>query len=418
MNSEIDHRFIPVIAGIIMILTFSACNLFEPEKETERTPPREITVAEKELVSANNAFGFNLFRTLNETAPDSNLFISPLSVSMALGMTLNGAADSTYEAMKNTLALTGLTEAAIHQSYRSLIDLLTEMDPKVVFQIANSIWYRQGFTVEQPFLDANQKFFDSEVKALDFNDPESVDIINGWVDEKTHGKIEEIIESIDPTTVMYLINAIYFKGQWLYEFDKAATKDQPFYNLDGSTSTVPLMALEGTLPMLVTDTFTAVDIPYGDSLFSMTVLLPHEGEDINAVAHQLNTVDWNQLVDEFQATNVQLFLPRFKVEYFDSLKKTLSAMGMGIAFTWEADFSRINPTADLYIDDVLHKTFVEVNEEGTEAAAVTAVVIYVQSANGGSTFFSFRVDRPFVFAIRERHSGAILFIGKIVDLVS
>ncbi len=353
------HRILMSTLLIIVLAIFASCDLFEPEKDTGNIPPRDLTTAEKSLVSADNKFGLNLFRALNDADPDSNLFISPLSISMALGMTLNGAADSTYRAMVETLGKAHLLETDVNQAYRSLIYLLTNLDPKVVFQIANSIWYRQGFTVEQPFLDTNREYFDAEVSALDFTDPQSVDIINGWVDDKTQGKIDEIIMSIDPMTVMYLINAIYFKGAWAYEFDKAQTEDQPFYNLNGSTTTIPLMTLEGTLPVLHRETFSALDIPYGDSLFSMTVFLPAEGITVNDLILQ------------------------------------------------------INQAGGLFISDVIHKTFVEVNEEGTEAAAVTAVII-TDTAVGGPAIF--RVDKPFVFAIRERHSGTILFIGKVVEL--
>ena len=186
---------------------------------------RELTDFEKRLVEADNTFGFKLFKEINKQDVNKNLFISPLSVSMALGMTLNGANNETQEAMENTLEFHNMTTDDINQSYKSLIQLLRNLDSKVIFQIANSIWYRQGMVFEQAFIDRNKSYFDAVVRALDFNDPGSADIINAWVDDNTHGKITEIVDKpIDPLTVMFLINAIYFKGTWTYEFDKDLTQ--------------------------------------------------------------------------------------------------------------------------------------------------------------------------------------------------
>ena len=194
---------------------------------------RGLTIGEQQLVESSNTFGFKLLNEVVEQDGDKNIFISPLSVSMALGMTLNGADGDTYAAMKQTLELAGLTEEEINKSYASLIELLRVLDTEVIFQIANSIWYRQGFPAEESFLDVCQQYFDAVVEGLDFDDPAAVDTINNWVNENTNGKIEGIVEPpIDPLTVMFLINAIYFKGTWKYEFDEQDTKSTPFYLLD------------------------------------------------------------------------------------------------------------------------------------------------------------------------------------------
>ncbi|MFC1906182.1 serpin family protein, partial [Chloroflexota bacterium] len=196
---------------------------------------RALTIGEQQLVESSNTFGFKLLNEVVGQDGDKNIFISPLSVSMALGMTLNGADGDTYEAMKQTLELSGLTEEEINKSYASLIELLRGLDPEVIFQIANSIWYRQGFPVKQSFLDICQQYFDAVVEGLDFSDPAAVDIINNWVNESTNGKIEGIVDPpINPLTVMFLINAIYFKGTWKYEFDEQYTQSSPFYLLDDS----------------------------------------------------------------------------------------------------------------------------------------------------------------------------------------
>ncbi len=207
---------------------------------------RELTQLEKSLVDSDNKFGIKLFKEISETQRDKNVFISPLSVSMALGMTLNGANGETQAAMEQTLELAGLTTDDINRSYQSLIDLLINLDEKVIFQIANSIWYRQGWTFKEEFIDVNKTYFDALVQSLDFNDPSAASFINNWVEDNTNGLIEKIVEPpINPLTVMFLINAIYFKGTWTYEFDKELTQDD-FFNLpDGSQKTVHMMRLTG-----------------------------------------------------------------------------------------------------------------------------------------------------------------------------
>ena len=403
---------LPVL--LLLGLLVSRCSLVEPEAEREPIPPRELTLAEKQITDAGSQFGLTLFRALSEDAPNENLFLSPLSVSMALGMTLNGAGGETYTAMQQTLELAGLSQESINQSYQSLIELLVGLDPKVAFEIANSIWYRQGFAVEPDFLDGNTTYFDAEVRDLDFGHPDAVDIINGWVSDKTHGKIEQILQEIDPATVMFLINAIYFKGTWTYEFDKDETREDVFTRHDGTTADVPMMRQEADLPYFETESFQAVDLPYGDSLFSMTILLPREGYDIDALAAELDEAHWNDWVGRFETRGLDLRLPRFKLEYEKELNEVLTALGMGIAFdAGRADFTGINRGGGLWIDYVKHKAFVEVNEEGTEAAAVTVVAINQCAGCGGGTPISMHVNRPFIFTIREQHSGTILFIGKV-----
>jgi serpin B len=405
-----------LLAAAALVLTSGSCGdgPTSPGGKIEGLP-RPLNVSEQAVVNANNRFGFDLLRELSAEDPDSNIFISPLSASMALGMTLNGAAGTTYEAMRGTLGFGDLSNEAINESYRNLIDLLTALDPRVTFGLGNSIWYREGFPVEQGFLDTTRQYFDAEIAALDFSDPASVDVINGWVSDKTNGKIEEIIDPpIHPLTVMFLINAIYFYGTWTYEFDPAETEQAPFHRPDGATVPVMLMAQETDLEYVVTDHYQAVDLPYGGEAYSMTVVLPHEGVSIDSLVAELDENSWDALLDGARVTGLELHLPRFKLEYEKVLNDVLKALGMEIAFGGAADFSRIAPDRDLYISRVKQKTFVEVDEEGTEAAAVTVVEMRETSIPSGPPVM--HVDRPFVFAIRERYSGTIIFVGKIVDL--
>jgi serine protease inhibitor len=381
--------------------------------------PRMLTQQERELVSAYNEFGFSMFRQLVLNAPpDTNIFISPMSISMALGMTLNGAAGATEEAMKTTLEFNGMDIAQMDACYRSVIDLLTNLDPDVVFEIANSIWHRPDLNPKPEFLDACETYFDSEVTALDFSRPDAPDIINAWVSDKTHAKIEEIIHGpIHPLTVMFLINAIYFLGDWTYQFDPDLTQDDWFNPEEGVKTPCRMMLQPGPQEFaeytyLETEDFQAVDLPYGNGLYSMTIVLPKDGVDLDALIDGCDADTWADWMGGFHPEDGRIQIPKFEIEYEDTLNTALINLGMGIAFGSGADFSRIAEDRDLFISSVRHKTYVKVDEAGTEAAAVTVVEIRETSQPES---FEMRVDRPFVFAIREHHSGTVLFIGKMYD---
>jgi serine protease inhibitor len=376
--------------------------------------PRALTAQEQQIIQADNRFAIKLlketYRGSRDTLP--NLFVSPLSVAMALGMTYNGAATTTEAAMRSTLELDSMTVDEVNQANQSLIALLRGLDPRVQFEIANSIWYRLGFAVEQSFLDANRTYYDARVDGLDFNAPTAVSTINAWVNDQTHGKIKDIIQDIPPEVVMYLINAIYFKGDWTQQFDKNLTAPLPFHLQDGSTVSVPTMTYGAKAAIRTTATPTArvIDLPYGGAAFSMTIVLPDENVTVDSVLSTMTLNDWNTWMAALDSANAELYLPKFKLENSLSLVNPLTRLGMGVAFSDFADFSKINGTGGLTITDVLHKTYVDVNEEGTEAAAVTAVGIGLTCACEPPPV---RVDRPFVFALRENLSGTILFMGVI-----
>lgn len=401
-----------ILIVFVSLLLVQCERSFEPISNSSF---RQFTTLEKQVASSADRFGFELMKAVNNTQQDSNVFLSPLSVSMALGMTLNGANNDTYDAMQSTLELDGLTQQQINETYKSLIDLLTQIDPKVIFDIANSIWYRDTWTFEQNFVEVNKKYFNALVKGLDFNDPSAPDIINDWVSDNTNGKIDKILNSIDPTVVMYLINAMYFKGTWKYEFDKDETIDDLFQTPNGNQIPCKLMVQTNNFSYFGNSEYQAIDLPYGDGHFSMTVLLPTPNNNVDSLISNLSEENWDILLNSFSTQEGTLYFPKFELEYELTLNDVLKSLGMEIAFTpGLADFSNMyTGPFDLYIDKVKHKSFVKVDEEGTEAAAVTSVSIVFTSAGGSG--FTIRVDRPFVFVIREKNSGSILFIGKIVE---
>ena len=377
--------------------------------------PRELSIAEGKLVDADNRFAFKLFREVATQEDDgSNVFLSPLSVGMALGMTYNGAAGTTREAMQQTLELDGMTIQEVNEAYQGLIALLKNLDPRVEFTLANSIWYRDGVPIVPDFVDRNQQYFDAQVTALDFSDPGAADVINGWVNDQTRGKIPDIVDPpINPLTFMFLINAIYFKGDWTYQFDKDLTRSEPFLLSDGSQTTVPMMSQSDEIPIRVfrDGEHTVVDLFYGGQAFSMTIVVPDDAASISTLAQNLTDTQWHSWTIDLDSTESFVSIPKFTLEYEIELNAVLEALGMELAFTpGAADFTNMVATGGAYIEKVKHKTFVEVNEEGTEAAAVTSVEMGLTSAPP-----VVRIDRPFLFAIRENYSGTILFMGKIVD---
>lgn len=373
--------------------------------------PRALSAAEQALIAADNRFAFKLLRRAAAETGDTveNLFISPLSVAMALAMTYNGAAGTTEEAMRATLELEGMAVLDVNAAYRGLIDLLRRLDPQVRFRISNSIWYRQDVAVEQPFIAANRTFYDARVEALDFASPGAAQVINGWVSEQTEGLIREVVESpIPQNDLLYLINAIYFKGNWTRQFDKNLTAPRPFRLVDGTTTTVPTMTYGREVAVRVAgdQAVEVLDLPYGGRAFSMTIVMPREAGDIDALTAGLTTEQWDAWIAGLDSTGSDVSLPKFTLTNDLLLNSTLAALGMGIAFTEAADFGRMTPRG-VFISRVKHKTYVDVNEEGTEAAAVTAVAMTDSEGPRVS------VDRPFVFALRENLSGTILFLGVI-----
>ena len=393
---------------------FAACgNSVDPIVEL----PRALSVAEGKLVDADSRFAFKLFREVNEQDAGKNIFISPLSVGMALGMTYNGAAGSTRAAMQEALELQDMTLEEVNQAYQSLIELLRNLDPRVEFLLANSIWYRNTMTFEQAFIDLNAQFFDAEVAALDFNSPSAANTINDWVRQSTSGRIEEIVDSpINAETIMFLINAIYFKADWASQFDKNRTQSEPFFLSDGSQTTVQMMSHEDEIPIHYLhdrdSDIQVVDLPYGGLAYSMTILLPGSPQGVDSLVENMTHTQWAGWVAALDSTSRQISMPKFRLEYELDMNDVLKSLGMSIAFSPDsADFTNMYAPGNVFISKVKHKTFVEVDEEGTEAAAVTSVEIGLTSAGPQPIV----IDRPFVFAIREKHSGTILFVGKILD---
>ena len=373
-------------------------------------PAIQLSAAESRLVAASGGFGFDLYRRIAANEASPNLFISPLSVSMALGMTMNGAAYGTLAQMRATLGFADLSEQDVNDGYRSVIEQLVRRDRAVTVRLANSMWPDDDLTVLAPFTNTLRSFFNAEVRPLDFSDGDgAVRAINQWTDQATQGKIKKLFDQLEANTRLVLVNAIYFKAPWTDEFKVSDTRDEPFTRADGSVVSVPMMRRTGSYRIRRNQELLAVEVPYAHDAFSMVLVRPLNGS-LAALEQKLNAGWWAGLLEGMPGEKTLLRLPRFKIEYGKQLNEPLMSLGMTDAFSAAAaDFSRITGSRSLFVSRVEHKAFVEVNEQGTEAAAVTGVVM----TDSGPLEASF--DRPFLFAIRERESGVILFMGRVGD---
>jgi serine protease inhibitor len=405
-----------IILGVSLILILSGCDLFTSADHTgksDRELPRELSAQEQLVAEASNNFSFELLKMLHEKEGDQPFFVSPLSISTAFAMALNGAGGDTYEQMRDFFGYDGMTNEEINQAYFDLIELLTTLDPKVVMNIANSVWVREDFQVLEEFLERNRTFFDAKVTRLDFSKPEAPDIINAWINEKTKGLIEEMIDQIDPLVVMYLINAIYFNGDWTVQFDPEETKERRFYLDDGTTTEIPMMTGRHAFRHYFGDDWTALDMWYGDAGFSFTALMPAEGTLEESVSN-LTQSRFNSITGSLQQDTINVFVPKFELDYeIDDFPFDLTDMGLTLPFDpWEADFSRITDLQQIYISDVMHRAVIKLDEEGSEAAAVTVIEFReLSNIGGGKIYPTIRLDRPFLFFIRENSTNTILFMG-------
>jgi serpin B len=396
------------LLGLGMAMAVASCGK-DPGYE-----PKPLNLPEKTagVISADNTFGLDLYKRLADAAePGTNLMISPLSVSQALSMTYNGANGETKTAMEAALRISGYDRDELNELNRTLINALIAHDEKVHVTVANSIWYRQEYSIQSDFMYRTQTYYGAEVMPVDFDAAGCKDMINKWVSDKTNGKIPQIVDRINPESFMFLINAIYFKGAWANEFDQKKTSVQPFYLEDGRQTNASMMHQEMNLNMYANETFTSVELPYGRGNWRVFLFLPETGKSVADVEKILSPANWDSWLPQYDTVRkVQFSMPKFTFSYEESLKNSLAAMGMEIAFTDRADLTGIRAEGGLLITEVKHKTFIEVNEEGTEAAAVTSVEVGTTSIGNFITF-----NRPFLFAIAEKSTGVILFVGRLMN---
>ena len=359
-----------------------------------------------------SSFAFGLFQDITAYDESDIVFISPLSASIALSMTAAGAEGATQEERLRTLGCGGLSVKDLNACNRGIIDLLSSDPEGVELNVANSLWVSDRFTLKSRYIRTAGSEYSARVSNLDFSDPASPSVINRWCAENTAGRIDKMIENIDPATQMYLLNALYFKGMWTTPFDAANTRKDIFHG-NRRDSDVEFMHRTASFPYYIGPEGALLELPYGEGSFVMDSFLPAEGVSAEEFASGLDGEALSTLTGLLQSDRIKVTLPKFKAEYETSLNATLQRLGMRDAFTPSADFSGMSKEP-LMISEVKQKTFIEVNEEGSEAAAVTSVAVMRTSL--APEPLEFRVDRPFVFLIRELTSGTVLFMGLVRNL--
>jgi serpin B len=374
--------------------------------------PIYLKAGMEKRVSQDNAFAFDLLKNTITTSGETNVFISPLSVSIALGMAWNGANGSTKNEMETAMKMSGLSVADINGYYQTMQSTLPGIDPTTKLSIANSLWYKTGFPVKPDFLKVNSDYFGAYLKELDFTKSWAVDTINNWCAKKTNNLITKPLDKIDPNDVMLLVNAIYFKGIWRKHFETSNTKEADFTNELGAVTKVNMMYQKDTFAYAENNYAQYLDMHYGNKAFSMTVILPVDGKTTGDVLNYMTTDNWNTRLQTMSTKEVEVYFPRFKTQNKFLLNDPLKSMGMNLAFSDYADFSNI-VNANLKISKVIHDTYLEVTEEGTEAAAVTIISIGTSLSINPPPPPIFKVNKPFIYVIREKSTGVILFIGKM-----
>jgi serpin B len=400
--------------GIKAILP-SASVAFPTSELSSETLSQSEEIMPDAIVQAQTQFGFKLFNQLTQASENENIFISPSSIILALSMLYNGADGTTQQEIQKILEYQGMSLAEVNQSNQLLQQQLNQDTAAIQLAIANSLWLREGFLIEDQFLQNNQNFYDAEVAELDFNSPEAVQKMNQWVEEKTQGKINQMIDQVSPSDMMFLMNAIYFKGNWTEKFQESQTQNKAFYLIDGTEKQHPLMSRQDRFSYLETEQFQGISLPYGEEKrFSLYVFLPQPEQSIDDFLQTLNIENWNQWMQRFTLKKGKIELPRFKLEYDVELNPILKKLGMTSSFNPnQANFSKLSPSEDLFVSIVKHKTFLDVNEEGTEAAASTAIGMRTTSIEPSP--FEMIVNRPFFCAIRDNQTDTILFMGVIYN---
>lgn len=389
----------------------------QPAKDLPAEPVQiDLTMKQREVVKSANMFAFDLFKPIvSGEAEGTNIMISPFSITSALSMSLNGAAGGTFDAVKSALRYDGQSLGEINETYRRLVREMVPVDERVKMEIANSVWAENNFPVKKEFMDALREWYLAEARNFDVTDPGSVDLINGWIEEKTHDRIQKMISQLDRDLVMLIINAVYFNGKWKHQFDARLTADRPFYVSPGNPVSVPMMFQKQKFALARIDKVTLVELPYGQGNYSMVVALPDDGISPADIAWGLDAGKWDAWMEglSYGPTEVELYMPKFKYQYKRKLNDDLISLGMGPAFEpGTADFSRISDI-EIFISFVLHQTFIENKEEGTEAAAATVIGFTRTSLPPEPEVVN--LDRPFLYFIRETTTGTIVFMGLMSD---
>ena len=401
-------------AGLVAGATLAAIPL-AARAAGEHSPAKAGPTPDAALTAANLDFAFRLQSAVMGNRASSNLLLSPLSVSIALAMVLNGARGSTRQAIASALGLGAMSTADLNQANARLLAALPARDPKVQLEIADSLWQRQDLALLPGFVAAVGKAYGAVPTRLNFSDPGAPAVINAWVSKHTHGLIAKIIDQIPPEMVLFLVNALYFKGPWAAPFYPSATAPGPFTLQGGSVVKMPMMTQAGRFAYTRQSAYEAISLPYGSGRFSMYLVLPAKSSSLRAWLSGLTARSWAGMVAGLSPQRGTISMPKFNLRYTTTLNSALSTLGMGIAFDAKrADFSAMSRGPQLSISEVRHAAVMQVDEQGTRAAAVTSVGIRATAIEVENSF-TMTINRPFFCAIRDETTGTLLFAASVVD---
>lgn len=380
----------------------------------------DLSAAEKKIVAAEKENAMKFFSLVvkdeaDATVAKENFMISPYSLNVALAMTWNGAKGETKAGIEKALGYDASYSTAINSYHKKMANALLKTDPSTKLAIANSIWYKQTATLKSNFQKVTKASYNAHIKGVDFTDSNTKNLMNNWCSDKTNGLIKDVIKEIPKEALIYLMNALYFKGIWAEDvkFKTSDTKQEDFTLENDTKVKVAMMHQKSQMRYAEDASFQAVSLHYGNGAYSMVVLLPKAGKTVNSLSEELaQSGVFSQKMKQFANATVDLSLPKFKFKYDKKLNKTLKTLGMEKAFLRSADFTDAFETANFYVSKVNQFTYVDVNEKGTEAAAVT-VVEGMATSVGTVREVTFKADKPFAFFIKENSTGTILFMGKV-----
>ncbi|RAZ78970.1 serpin family protein [Planococcus halotolerans] len=409
-----------VFAVSLAVIILAGCGQTQGSTDPGSLQPSKNAEFEEddylEIVDASNLMGMNLLSEISGKGEGDNPFISPVSLYMALSMLYNGAEGDTKDEIAEVLGVKGIEAGNLNQANASLMSILASDTEKIELRIGNSIWLNDSYQFQEQFTASNRDYFNAEIEEIDISDKASAVEINEWVQDATNNKIKKMAEEpLDSNIVAILLNAVYFKGDWQYKFEAGTTKESTFMGEGDKKSTVQMMRLEERIPYLETDSFQAVSLPYGDGEMDMKLFLPRSSSSLKEFRDALNTENWKRWNGEFSSRQGKVLMPKFEMEYEIILNDAMKELGMPSSFNENADFPHIvEGDSELAVTSIAQKTYLDINEEGTEAAAATS--ISVVDSGDAEPPFTMKIERPFFLAITDVESGAILFMGEIKDL--
>lgn len=415
MVIDLKKKITASLVGMSLLLPLAGCGT---SNDGNLNIAEGVEFGEKDyekIVAPNNGLGFKVINEI-EADDNGNFFISPTSLLMALAMVYNGADGVTKEEIAKALQVEGINPIDVNKANASLMTMLNKDSKDMKLQVANSIWLNEEYHFQDDFSKRVKDYFNAEIEEIDITSNESPKRINNWVKDATNGKIDKMVDGpLDENLVAMLLNALYFKGDWKYPFDKKDTEKRNFSSMNGNAIQVPFMKLEEKLSYMANNEFQAIKLPYGEGEMSMTVVLPNEGVGLAEFQSTLSSEKWEDIRSGLKRMKGTILLPKFKLSYETELNGALEALGMASAFTENANFSKmVEGDASLFISKVKQKTYIDVNEEGTEAAAVTGIEVDMTSAPADDPFIM-DVNRPFFFVITDEETGVVLFMGAIAN---